>query len=258
MRPLWGHDHPFAVRIDGGSKVGGTTAETVAASIYFVGSWEKPLTRWLATRLRPGDTFVDVGAHIGYFAIVASRLVGESGNVVAIEPLRRSFEQLEQNVALNHARNIRAVNLAVLDRQSELVLWAHPRNPGATFTDPPNPGYRREAPVEARPLTEILEAAEIARARVIKIDVEGSEAAVVEGMTPLLSSTRDDLEVLVEIHPEHLERAGTSPEAIAEAFERAGFRGAALPSTQTSTAIGEDGAQVLTTEQVVFSRGRSA
>jgi FkbM family methyltransferase len=254
VRPLWGHDHPFAVRIDGGSKVAGTTAETVAASIYFTGAWEEPLTRWLTARLRPGDTFIDVGAHIGYFAVVASRLVGESGRVVAIEPLRASFEQLGRNVALNRARNIRAVNVAVLDRESELVLWAHPRNPGATFTDPPNPGYRREAAVEARPLTEILESDEIARARVIKIDVEGSEAAVVEGMTPLLSATRDDLEVLVELHPVQLERAGSTPEAIGRAFERAGFRGAALPSTETRTTIGADGAEILTTEQIVFSR----
>jgi FkbM family methyltransferase len=242
VRPLWGHEHPFVVRIAGGGKLADTTAGTLGASVYFTGTWEKPLTRWLATRLRPGDVFVDVGAYIGYFTIVASRLVGESGSVVAIEPLRASFERLRRNVELNEACNVRALNVAALDRPTELVLWAHPRNPGATVIESPGPEFRREPSVQARPLTEILEAAEIARVRVIKIDVEGSEAAVVHGMTALLSEGRDDLEILVEMHPDRLKQLGATPEAIFRAFEGAGFVGAPIPTVRQAP------------DQIVFSR----
>ncbi len=251
--PLWGHDHPFVVRIAGGSKFAGTTAETVGASIYFLGTWEKPLTRWLAARLRPGDTFVDVGAHFGYFTLVAAKLVGESGRVVAIEPLRTSFDRLGRNVELNQARNIRLVNVAALDRRTEVVLWAHPRNLGATVLEPPNPEFQRGAAVDALPLTEILDADEIAGARVIKIDVEGSEGAVVAGMADLLSSARHDLEILVEVHRDRVRHIGDDFDELVETLQRAGFRGSELPESGTSTIVAEDG-RVVTTEQVVFSR----
>jgi FkbM family methyltransferase len=172
---------------------------------------------------------------------------------VAIEPLRSSFERLRKNVELNRARNVRLVNAAALDRRSSFVLWAHPRNLGATLVEPPNPEFRREPAVDARPLTEILDDDEVANARVIKIDVEGSEGAVVAGMADLLSAARHDLELLVEIHPEHLRQAGTDPKAVVETLERAGFRGSVLPGSGTSAVVGDDG-RIVTTEQVVFSR----
>lgn len=251
--PLWGHDHPFVVEIAGGSKFAGTTAETVGASIYFTGTWEKPLTRWLAARLRPGDTFVDVGAHFGYFTLVAAQLVGDTGRVVAIEPLDTTFERLQRNVELNQTRNIRLVNVAASDRRSKVVLWAHPRNLGATTLEPPNPEFQRGSAVDALPLTEILDADEIAKARVIKIDVEGSEGAVVAGMADLLSATRQDVEILVEVHRDRVRHIGDDFEDLVETLELANFRGVQLPESGTSNVVAEDG-RVVTTEQVVFSR----
>lgn len=61
------------------------TQDLIQRYLYLFGAWEPHLTGWLRRRLRPGDGFVDVGANIGVFSVLAARLVGESGRVVAIE-----------------------------------------------------------------------------------------------------------------------------------------------------------------------------
>lgn len=76
----------------------------------------------MAERLKPGDVFVDVGANIGYFSLLASKLVGPGGRVVAIEASPEVFDLLRRNLELNKAHNVRAVNVAISDREGSLQL----------------------------------------------------------------------------------------------------------------------------------------
>src|SRR2546426_1213516 len=96
--------YEFVARTVFDRKIAGNTREMLQQFIYYFGVWEPHLTRWIAQRLAPGDTFVDVGANIGYFSLLASKVVRDSGTVVAIEPSPSIFSRMQSNLARNHAR----------------------------------------------------------------------------------------------------------------------------------------------------------
>jgi FkbM family methyltransferase len=183
-----------------GASVAGTSTDLLQRYLYEFGVWEPNLTAWISGRLKPGDVFVDVGANIGYFTLLAARLVRPGGHVVAVEASPSIFASLRSNLERNLAENVRSVQVAAADAPQRLPVWrSDPTNLGATTTVYSH-GLHWEAEVNALPLTEILTPAEASRARLIKIDVEGFEAAVVRGLIPMLTSCRDDLEVVVEVN----------------------------------------------------------
>jgi FkbM family methyltransferase len=219
--------HPFIASTVFGRRVAGNTNELLQQYIYYFGLWEPCLTRWIASRLRPGDTFVDVGANIGYFSLLASKLVGKSGTVVAIEPSPKTFRILQHNLAINRVNNVRALNMAAADKDELVEVFGGNEH----FTGLANicaasnqeRGFVVEGRVQAAPLSGILRAAEVETARLIKIDVEGSEWRVMQGLSDLFRRGRGDLEFMVEINPEAGALQGRRPEEIVSAFKAAGF-----------------------------------
>jgi FkbM family methyltransferase len=221
------HSHPFVARTVFGRRIAGDTTELLQQYIYYFGLWEPHLTRWISTRLRPGDTFVDVGANIGYFSLLASKLVGKSGQVVAIEASPKNFRMLQTNLAINRAQNVRAVNVAAADKCELVEVFSgneHFTGVASIFgAGKRERGVIAEGRVQAAPLTEILQRTEIRNARLIKIDVEGSEWRAMHGLSDLLRRGRDDLEVVLEINPECGALQGRHPEEIVSAFRAAGY-----------------------------------
>src|SRR2546426_9903533 len=217
------HPHQFVASTVFGSTIAGVTTDIIQQYIYYFGLWEPPLTYWIRERLAPGDTFIDVGANIGYFSLLASRLVGESGSVVAIEASPKTFHALKDNLERNTARNVRAVNVAVSHSREVVALFRGPDSNVGETTLLEDLGLEFECEVEAAPLSAILQPVESERARLIKIDVEGAEWCVAEGIGPILSSGRADLEIVVEVHPELLVRQEKRPEDILRVFREAGF-----------------------------------
>jgi FkbM family methyltransferase len=164
-----------------------------------------------------------VGANIGYYSLLASQLVGSAGGVVAVEASPRTFLALKMNLGLNKVDNVRAVNLAVSDREGTLkVFRGHDHNIGLA-TVLPCQGYELECEVAAAPLSEIVQAHEIKQARLVKIDVEGAEMSVVAGMGPFISAGRPDLEFVVEVNPAALARQATGPDELLKPFIDAGY-----------------------------------
>ena len=217
------HSYKFQTSTIFGSKMSGDTQDILQQYIYYFGVWESNLTHFITRRLAPGDTFIDVGANIGYFSLLASKFVGEAGRVVAIEASPRIFSALRSNIDRNQTRNIRAVNMAVSHCKGLLKLYSGTEfNSGLTTTRAER-GLEFECEVEARPLDAILSKFELETARFIKIDVEGAEWDVVAGMSRLLRSGRSDLEVMVEVSPELLASQGKCPEDLVKIFSDAGF-----------------------------------
>lgn len=206
------------------ARMPGNTRDFIDRRIYYFGVWEPNVTAFINRRLAPGDLFVDVGASTGYYSLLGSRLVGESGAGVAIEASPSIHRILCQNLALNRIGNIRTVNVAAADRPGTLRFYLGSADNRGVSTILEGEGKTLEGEVPALPLDEILHADEIATARFIKIDVEGAEALVVEGMGALLESGRDDLEVVIEVAPRRIERAGSSAEKIFDRFRAAGFK----------------------------------
>ncbi len=219
---------PFVARTVFGSRLAGDTQDLIQCYIYYFGVWEPNLTRWMSERLSPGDTFIDVGANIGYFSLLASQLVRETGAVVAIEASPATFRALQDNLARNRARNVRAINRAVFDRKTVLKLYRGREDNIGETTILETPDFAVECEVEAEPLSAMLQPEEIAKARLVKIDVEGAAWQVVAGIGPLLHFGRADLEVVVEIDPQPLAALGKRPEDLLQIFQAAGFNAYSL------------------------------
>ncbi|MGW2326767.1 FkbM family methyltransferase [Streptomyces sp. NPDC001700] len=207
------------------------TQDLIQRYLYLFGVWEPHMTRWLQRRLRPGDAFVDVGANIGYYSVLASRLVGPGGTVVAIEASPTFHQLLLRHARRNACANIRALNAAVSDREQLLTfILASSRNMGANSIVPYDGPAESTFDITARPLPDLLTEDEIARARVIKIDVEGAEGGVVRGLAPLLPTLRPDAELTIEVTPQRMADLGESVDELLEVLASHGFHPYHLPN----------------------------
>jgi FkbM family methyltransferase len=193
----------YTARTRFGAVMTGQSNDFVQRYIYYFGVWEPNLTEFIRRRLTAklsGRTFVDVGANIGYFSLLASRLL-PLGQVVAIEAFPSIHEKLLGNIDLNKCSNIRAVPFAATERTEQLsMFYAGPLNEGATTLVAGNHSHPPTL-VQGKSLADLLTALEISSARLIKIDVEGAEYGVVRGMLSILPMLPDDAELVIELKP---------------------------------------------------------
>jgi FkbM family methyltransferase len=197
--------------------------------IYYFGQWEPEVSHLIKQRLRPGQTFVDVGANIGWYTLLAAQAVGPAGRVISIEASPRTFDQLKDNVDNNRLRNVRLVNEAVWSSAGLLSLFQGPPSHSVISTVMSSFAERRRCEaagqIPARPLSEILTANEIATLGVIKIDVEGAEREVIRGLEPVLDSFPDDVEIFLELNPKDYD-----PADVLTPLRQRGFRAWIIPN----------------------------
>lgn len=228
------HGHRFVARTVAGL-IAGNTNDIIQQYLYYFGTWEPQVTAFVLRRLQPGDGFVDVGANIGFFSLLASRKVGSRGSVVSIEASPEIFALLQSNISRNRAQ-VRALNFAASDSRGQLALYPGDECNCGTTTIAAAPDTAAKAVVEAAPLDELLTPNEAMQARLVKIDVEGAEAAVIAGADSLLKRSRQDCEFLVEIHPEMLSRLGRCAEDVLQPFRAAGYHAYVLENDYEATA----------------------
>ncbi len=198
--------------------------DSVQNRICLFGVWEPDITAFVSRRLVAGDTFIDVGANIGYYTLLASQLVGESGRVVAVEISPSILALLEANLALaGSPPNVRTVQAAAAAERGTLTVFRAPDWCLGLTSTIPRRGLAPEAQVEAAPLDELLTPEELASTRMVKIDVEGTELNVLAGIGRLIAHGRRDLEILVELIPEHWPKSTGSPEEALRPLFDAGF-----------------------------------
>lgn len=206
--------------------------DLVQTYIHLFGIWEPDLTHFVRRRLSKGDAFVDVGANIGYYTVLASKWVGRRGRVVAIEASPRVFADLSVNVMLNRTYdNVRMVNMAATASVGEVEVFAGPRHNIGLTTTVAGRGMPVQARVQGGPLGELMSDSEVRAARLVKIDVEGGEADVLDGMKSFLDRCRDDVEILVEMSPHWwADRSRKPSEVLAPLFDR-GFKPFSMPNS---------------------------
>lgn len=162
-----------------------TPGETIGAAIALTGVYEFAPTELVKAYLQPGDVFVDVGANIGYYTLLAGARVGTTGRVLAFEPYAPVRERLLRNIALNQLNNIEVIASCVGSSTGRIFLAAPQlaSNAGtATMQDSFSAGSVEVGVVR-------LDEAMAGRgAALIKVDVEGHEAAVFAGADGLLRS----------------------------------------------------------------------
>lgn len=196
---------------DGGTRLRVDLAEHMASQIFWRGSYSGDELAVLAGRLRDDATFVDIGANMGEFTLFAAR---RCARVYAFEPSATLFERLRSNVEANALPHVTAVRTALSDRVGELTL-SEPRKAwsdgsrqaglGSLFPYPDAVDVRRQS-VPVTTLDDFVASERPARLDVMKIDVEGSELAVLRGAEAAVARFRPDL--LVELSADSAVRAG--------------------------------------------------
>ena len=92
--------------LDFGGKFQVDLTDNIQRQIYFQGHYEPEITDLIKRTLKPGDTFVDIGANTGYYTVLASLLVGSEGTVHSFEPIPYIFSEMQANVSLNSLSNV--------------------------------------------------------------------------------------------------------------------------------------------------------
>jgi len=148
--------------------------------------------------LKPQDVFIDAGAYHGWYSLVASRIVGETGLVLAFEPNSESYKILERNIALSRRRNVRALKVALASRNRIAWLYSGPGD-GSQSALAAVPGGGGREQVQARRLDDVLRPLHIRRVALMKLDVQGAEADLLAGAMDILTHARPVL--IFEIDP---------------------------------------------------------
>lgn len=188
------------------------------------GVWEPDLTAFIRSRLEPGDVFVDVGANIGWFTAVAARRVGDAGGVIAVEASPSMAEALRGTVERNALNGrVRISECAAAAEPGTLTIYAGPAHNRGLGTTVAGRGLIAEREVPARPLPEIVGEEDMDRVRLIKIDVEGGEPAVLAGLASAIDRLPPNAEILLELSPQWWDDADARPDEILRPFVDAGF-----------------------------------
>ena len=162
---------------------------SIGNSLYFEGSSEPALARFMAQILCPGDIFIDGGAHIGEFTLRAAKLVGPNGKVLSVEASPDTYRLLQHNVSLNGLSNVIALQGAVggSDGEGIFYLGAGEECGSSSLTPPHN--YRGVSlSTRLWRLDSLLSKYELSAVAMIKLDIEGAELeALRDGAKTLLS-----------------------------------------------------------------------
>ena len=217
-----------------GSVISVDTADIIQRSVAVSGAWEPVVSSLMEGLLSEGDSFVDAGANIGYYSLLAAPHIGPTAYFKAIEASPRIFSELKANLERNGIDGDVAVHAAVVDGQDfvEVVNVPWP-NLGAVMLR--EVSVELESQVVARvpglSLGELAAQMPSDRPAVIKIDIEGAEFAARQGIEALVVHGPSDLAVLIEVVPDaaagyavtrHSDDETRAHEAIPENLAQAG------------------------------------
>lgn len=227
---FWGPLIVDAESVDG-VRLRCTLPDLIPTYVYLFGTWEPDVVDFIARRLRPGDTFIDVGANIGCLSALAAEKVGPHGLVVSIEPSPQILTNLRHTKMVNGYSHLRIVETAVSDRDHDMTLFAGPStNTGMTSTVA-HLGFTESGTVRAAPLQALVTGRELATSRLIKVDVEGAEDRVLRGMLSSVDMLSAEAELVIELSPEWWAEPALRPIDVLQPFFDRGFHPYMLPNS---------------------------
>jgi len=156
----------------------------VASGVHsnWLGIYEAEMQRAIARTVTPSAVFFDVGAHAGYYSLLASRLVSGTGRVVAFEPDARNLGYLKEHLRLNAAGNVTVIEAAVADASGTARFAAEQSGFGGTLSE------AGSAAIQTVTIDGLIEAGAVPAPNFVKIDVEGAEFRVLCGARRVLKA----------------------------------------------------------------------
>lgn len=207
---------PLTVRWHGGTMVDVTLGNDNSLCLYVCGSFEPNEFAFVDRVLKPGMTFIDVGANDGYYSLFAARRVGPTGKVIAVEPSSRERAHLQRNLGRNGLDNVQVVAAALgaepgfVDLHLAHGVHAGHNTLGDFAHDDVVRASSERVPLET--LDAVVARHGLTQVDMVKIDVEGSEAGVIAGARKVLTEMRPIL--LMELNDRALHAQGQSAEAL--------------------------------------------
>jgi len=190
--------------------------------ISLKGVWEEAETQFVKETIKEGEIVLDVGAHIGYYTLLFSKLVSSKGKVFAFEPSPKNFSLLKKNVEINGYQNVELINKAVSDKTGKTKLFLSEKNSGDNriFDDGENP---RSLDITEITLDDFFKDNKYQNLiSLIKMDIQGAEGKAIMGMKNLLIKNKK-LKLITEFWPYGLVKSGTNPNQLLLELSNLGF-----------------------------------
>jgi FkbM family methyltransferase len=196
--------------------------DIIERHILFQGYFEYRESLFIRRTLLPGQVFVDVGANIGWHSLLAAARVGRRGRVLAFEPATRAYEQLLRNARLNDFANLEAFHFGLSTADASIDIYpCEDANSGANSLYGSGDGKPIEL-VKVRRGDDVLEELQVPVVHLCKIDVEGAEVDVLDGLKESFRARRIRA-IMIEVNPESLARADHSPGELISMLVANGF-----------------------------------
>lgn len=179
------HQSVIVRPLEGNFKIKCDPATWIGAKIIYTGNYEPALKKVFRSVIKKGDRVLDVGANIGFHTLYFAELVGEDGKVTAFEPVPNNFAALNANLKLNNFQNIETKNIALSNKQEKLHIAADENSQ--------NPGAYNLFDLSGDIVIDCFLGDNIIgndKVDVIKIDVEGYESFVIDGLLQTIKKNR--------------------------------------------------------------------
>jgi FkbM family methyltransferase len=166
---------------------------------YIYGTWEPEITQIIVDTVSPGMIVLDIGGHIGFYTLLMSRLVGETGKVYSFEPFPRNLQLLQENIELNKIQNVQVIPSAVSDMTGmvSLLIDGDHDLPGRSSLVYRSGKSESSMEVETTSIDDVMANIEHS-IDFMKIDVEGAEDLVLKGALKTIQKHHPI--ILVELH----------------------------------------------------------
>ena len=192
----------------------------IASNLMIRGYWELGYTKFLMSKLNKGQCFVDVGANFGYYSIIAASLVGDKGKVYAIEPNPFLASLIEKSCKANGYNNVSILKIAASNSTDGAVLnYINGDYGGGSLVSSGN-DKKEHLYVPTAPLDDVISEKDV---HMVKIDVEGFEIQVLQGMKEIVKRNPDII-ILMEYTPILIERAGCSKKDLVDFVDEFGLK----------------------------------
>ncbi|MEO7936720.1 MAG: FkbM family methyltransferase [Dokdonella sp.] len=189
-------DEPVEIARDGYSVFVRSSDRDIGNAIEKGVSYEPHVTALLERQLSRGDTFLDVGANIGYFTMMAAQLVGPQGRVIAIEPMDKNLQLIYLGIEFNKFKNVDVFPFGASDRSGIVAIVTDPGTSNALVQSAPS-SRRPSLHAPTRSLDSMC--AEIERVDFMKIDIEGHEVFAWRGAENMFARCKP--KIATEFHP---------------------------------------------------------
>lgn len=178
----------------------------VSRKMHKITVWEPTETRCVIEILSPNDFVIDVGANIGYYTVLFSKLIGSQGEIIALEPDKKNFSILSLNVKLNQIKNVILLCAAASDTQGDGKLYSSSWNFGDHRIYPSQDQLNGNT-IKLIRLDELIERSGKAP-KLLKIDCQGAEIMILKGLKESLNSSIRPKSIIIEFWPYGITQSG--------------------------------------------------